>query len=66
MPPLDVITRVFAGAAVGAAAGFVLGRARLCSSERCNVRANLVYSILAGAFFGAVVAWHFTQGGAAD
>ena len=49
--------KLIVGASVGAVVGFVVSRAKGCSPAACNVRANTVYSIAAGAFFGAVVAW---------
>jgi len=53
------IAKVLAGAAGGAVLGFLLSHVRTCSSAACNVRANRVYSILAGAVFGAAVAYYF-------
>lgn len=55
-----LIARIIAGAVLGAAAGFLLGRARTCSSARCNTRVNLVFAILACSVAGAALAWHFT------
>ncbi len=57
MPGWDIISKLLVGAVAGAAGGFLLGRARICSREKCNVKANMIFSILAGAFFGAAVAW---------
>ena len=53
------IAKVLAGAAGGAVLGFLLSYVRTCPSAACNVRANRVYSILAGAVFGAAVAYYF-------
>ena len=52
------------GAGLGAAGGVLIARARACSATSCHVKANFVASIVAGAFFGAAVAWYFigTQG----
>jgi outer membrane lipoprotein SlyB len=48
-----------AGAALlGALAGALLGGVRTCSSQACRSRANRIYTIVAGAVFGAGVgAW---------
>ena len=54
-----LVLKLIAGAAAGALLGFVLGRSRLCSSKACNVKANMIFSILAGAVFGAAVAWYW-------
>ncbi|MFP4054431.1 MAG: hypothetical protein ACLFV7_11285 [Phycisphaerae bacterium] len=45
------------GASVGALAGFLLSRASGCSAAGCRTRANLWYSLVAGAAFGAAAAW---------
>lgn len=58
---MEIAFKVLLGAAIGAGLGVVLGRARLCSSTRCNVRANMAFSILAGALFGAAVAWWYVN-----
>jgi hypothetical protein len=50
------------GAAVGAVLGLLIGRARACSSAACRVRPVLVFSMIAGAFFGAAVAYWFAAG----
>ena len=57
--PLDVIAKLLAGVIGGAGFGFVLGRSRVCSSERCGAKAPMVLSIIAGAMLGAAVAWHW-------
>ena len=54
---MHLILKLIVGASVGAVVGFVGSRAKGCSTGACNVRANVVYSIAAGAFFCAVVAW---------
>jgi len=51
--------RIVAGALIGAAVGVLLGRARVCSSETCHARANMVLSVVAAAVFGAAVAYYF-------
>jgi hypothetical protein len=48
--------RILAGALIGGAVGVLMGRARVCGAEKCNVRANMIASIVAGAAFGAAVA----------
>jgi hypothetical protein len=55
-----LIPKIIAGAVLGAVAGFLLGRAKTCSSAQCSTRVNLVFAILACAAAGAALAWHFT------
>ncbi|HDZ20335.1 hypothetical protein LCGC14_0535930 [marine sediment metagenome] len=55
---MEIAVKVLLGAAVGAAGGLLLGRAGVCSSQACRPRSNLVFTILAGAAFGAAVAWY--------
>ena len=54
---VEIAIRIFLGAAVGSLLGWFIGRSRLCSAQACRAKANLFYSILAGAVFGAAVAW---------
>jgi len=54
---MEIALKMIAGAAAGAAVGFFVGRAKVCSAKECNVRANLAFSILAGAVFEAAVAY---------
>jgi len=49
--------RIIAGAIIGGAFGVLTGRASVCGAERCNAKVNLAASIVAGAVFGAAVAW---------
>jgi len=37
--------------------GWLIGRMYLCRAAGCNVKARLLYSIAAGAFFGAAIAY---------
>jgi uncharacterized YccA/Bax inhibitor family protein len=60
---MEIAARLAIGAAVGALGGWVIGRARACGSQACNVKASRVYSIVAGAFFGAAVAWYLMRSG---
>ncbi len=53
--------KIVAGAMVGAAFGLLAGRARVCSSETCHARANLLASVIAGAVFGAAVAYYLAS-----
>jgi hypothetical protein len=59
---MELAIRMVAGAVAGAAVGFLIGRARVCSAQECNVRANLVFSIVAGAVFGAAVMYWALRG----
>jgi hypothetical protein len=54
---LDVAAKMLIGAGLGAAFGYLLGRAR-CGARACNVRANMTLFILSGAFFGAAMGWY--------
>jgi len=65
MPALDVMLNVLAGAVAGGAGGLLLSRARLCSGESCHAKANVIFSIIAGALFGAAVAWYLINRGPA-
>ena len=58
---LVLIGRLLVGAGVGAALGYFLVHVRPCSTGACNVRGNLIYSVIAGAVFGAGVAWYFAR-----
>jgi hypothetical protein len=58
---LVLIGRLLIGAGAGATLGYFLVRVRPCSTGACNVRANLIYSVIAGAVFGAGVAWYFAR-----
>ncbi len=51
--------KIIAGVLAGGALGLLLGRARVCGTTQCNVKINLIASILAGAVFGAAVAFYF-------
>ena len=48
--------KILGGAMLGAAAGALLGRARVCGTQGCHLRSSMVASILAGALMGAAVA----------
>lgn len=52
--------KVLAGALIGAAAGVLLGRAKVCRSEQCSARNNLLAGIVAMAVFGAAVAYYLS------
>ncbi len=54
---MELATRLLAGAIIGGGLGLFIGRARICSAEACHARLNMVFAILAGAFFGAAAAW---------
>jgi len=53
------ILKVLAGAGAGAAVGFLMSKARVCSAQACGVKMNMVFSMIAWAVFGAAVAWYF-------
>jgi hypothetical protein len=50
-----------AGAIVGGVLGLLLGRVKVCRSEQCRARPHLAASVIAGAVFGAGVAFHFAR-----
>ena len=54
-------SKVLLGALLGGAVGVLLGRARVCSSRTCNVKVNLVASIVACAAFGAAAAYYLAS-----
>ena len=56
---MDAVLKLLAGAVAGGAFGALLSRARLCSGGRCNTKASLIFSIAAGAVFGAAAVWYF-------
>lgn len=58
---MELAAKLLAGAIVGGLLGLLIARARACSSEACHVRANLIFSVVAGAVFGAAVAWYFVS-----
>ena len=49
------------GAAVGSLGGWLIGRSRLCGANACRAKGPQIFSILAGAVFGAAVAWYFVN-----
>ena len=53
------ILKMLAGAAVGAAVGFAISRAQTRRGRQCHVKANLIFSIIAGAVCGAAVVRYF-------
>lgn len=56
---MSEIIAIIIGALLGSALGYALTRIRTCRPDACNVKANLWFSILAGAIFGAGVARFF-------
>jgi len=52
---------ILLGAAIGAAGGLLLGRSYVCRSGACRARPNLIFAALAGAVFGAAVAWYYAN-----
>ena len=55
---MEIAIRLFLGSAGGALLGLLIGRARLCSGKACAAKGSMIYSIVAGAAFGAAVAWY--------
>ena len=55
---MEIAVKILLGAAVGAAGRLLLGRASMCSGQACRTRSNRVFTILAGAAFGAAAAWY--------
>jgi hypothetical protein len=51
------VIHVIAGVLIGGAFGVLVGRSKICSPTGCNLRANLIFSILSGAVLGASIAW---------
>ena len=57
------LLRIAGGALLGGLFGLLLGNVRTCSSEACRSRTNRVYTVIAGAVFGAGVAAWLSAGG---
>lgn len=57
---MDLAIRILAGAVIGAALGFLVGRTTLCSAAQCRSRARMIFSIVGCAIFGAALAWHLS------
>jgi hypothetical protein len=55
---LQIAIRVLIGALAGGAACLLLARTALCSAGICRTRAHWIGMTVAGAFFGAAVAWY--------
>lgn len=58
---IEQIIQLGLGASLGALVGFLLSRARTCSGGQCRAGAVTWYAVLAGAVFGAAVAYVLTQ-----
>lgn len=54
-------SKLLVGALIGASLGALMGRARVCRSPHCHARLNMIASIVAGAVFGAAVAYYFAN-----
>ena len=50
--------RILTGALAGGLLGALLGRSRACHAGQCNLRVNRAAGILAGAVFGAALAFY--------
>jgi hypothetical protein len=57
---MGLFIHLVAGALIGGAFGVLLGRSKICSPTGCNLRANMIFSIIAGAVLGTSVAWWLT------
>lgn len=57
---MDLAIKVLAGAVIGAALGFLLGRTTLCSAAQCRSRTRMIFSIVGCGIFGAALAWHLS------
>ena len=55
---LIMVGKLMLGAGLGAVAGYLLTYVKTCSSDACKVRPNVMYYVLAGAVFGAAVAYY--------
>ena len=58
MTQFSLVFIIAAGAIIGGAVGLLIGRAKACSAQACNVKANVAFSVIGGAFFGGVLAWY--------
>ncbi|MFP4356438.1 MAG: hypothetical protein ACLFUJ_15085 [Phycisphaerae bacterium] len=48
--------RIIGGILLGGIGGYLLGNVKTCSSQACRSRSNRIYTVIAGAVFGAGVA----------
>ncbi len=55
---LSILLKVLLGACIGGVAGWLVARTALCSAGVCRTKAHWLGMAVAGAFFGAAVAWY--------
>jgi len=60
---MDIAIKLLLGAAAGSVGGWLLGHARSCSTGACRTRPRMAFSIVAGAAFGAAMAWYLVHRG---
>jgi len=58
---LEIVPKLLLGACLGAAAGWLVARTALCSAGVCRTKAHWLGMAVAGAFFGAAVAWYLMK-----
>lgn len=58
---METALKLIAGAVAGAAVGFLMARARGCSSGACVTKTNTIVSMVAWAVFAAAVTWYFVK-----
>ncbi|MFP4106870.1 MAG: hypothetical protein ACLFVU_12375 [Phycisphaerae bacterium] len=56
---VGVAMKVLAGALAGGVGGYALSRAKSRRPGQPAATATRIYYVLAGAFFGAALTWHF-------
>ena len=58
---METVLKLLAGAVAGGVFGYLFSRARTCSAEACNVRANVILSVVGWAVFAAALVWYFLR-----
>ena len=53
--------KLMLGASLGAVMGYFLTRVKTCAGDACKVRPTVWYSMLAGAVFGAALAYYLVS-----
>lgn len=56
-----LVVKIIAGVLIGGTLGVFMGQAKVCGSGQCSAKPNLIASIIAGAIFGAAVAYYFAR-----
>lgn len=52
------VLKIVAGAVAGGALGALFGHVKVCSTQGCNARGSRLAGMIAGAVFGAALAYY--------